>query len=720
MVILNFKEMYKKDEESFMFKAKYKLLVILFIALVFFNPVKTFAMFDDCDSSDDATQTKDQGKKPAPSPEKSADPAAEDPPPPPPEAMPAPSSAAPVDYNHQLEEMLGKTDPARIEVRVIQRLHAIDQSGVFSEKFKTALDICERLRNTPSEQILVNGNPLIGTPTDDNLTFQGLLAARFVIIPSLLLENLYTPEIQQLSLTLIRTLNDMQNEDPRYATFFTRVNQLFYHSRRLLATTICPQIIKTFGIPDAQDIRFQTVKQIIPEGERNAGGERNTQVCEFTSQGKSYACLLRKKTSGTHFGAFVDIGEVKRQVPDDIPILRKKTCKRFFLKAYHGYPALENKDSGDTKLDTEELRTSITSDPQAKAAEPLNLCEPFVYKLLERLDLGPKVYFMINPYISNGFYIVTEGLNNAENEFIELDEIADIELMLRDEGTHFKFTSDLTEVSLVVNALDLGDIKGDNLGYTGSIERDNFGQMQLIIIDFLTPLSKKLAEPLSEKLAEPPVPVVENLTDCVNAFLIGHVFVSDEGVKAYIPLLENVTGDLRAVNDLFSEMNVFKRQKKPSKTSTKRSFLDPKQKMKLRKDELEKILPVLDQDIDKKITQGRAAMSKFESRFSGQSFESVVQATEQEIIDLLCSSANFGDSSLAERPNFVALGLQEDSFRPQLREYCEFICQNFNELKGFLTERHEAWLANLHQQIDAALEEARRTMAPPAPPAPPE
>ncbi|MDR0615137.1 MAG: hypothetical protein LBF82_04190 [Lactobacillales bacterium] len=45
-----------------MFKTKYKLLVILFIALIFFNPVKTLAMLNGDGSSDDA-QT--QGKKSA-------------------------------------------------------------------------------------------------------------------------------------------------------------------------------------------------------------------------------------------------------------------------------------------------------------------------------------------------------------------------------------------------------------------------------------------------------------------------------------------------------------------------------------------------------------------------------------------------------------------------------------------------------------------------------
>ncbi|MDR1474000.1 MAG: hypothetical protein LBI41_05595 [Lactobacillales bacterium] len=726
-----------------MFKTKCKLLVVLFIALVFFNPVKTLAMFGGSDGSDDAAQT--QGKKPA-APEKSTDPAAEDSPPPPPEEPPLPpppeavfaASAEgssdmvppppPVDYNHQLEALLD--DPAkqaRIEVRVIQRLQAIDQSGAFSGTFVNVLNECDRIR-TLKRGITVNGKPVDLRDSDvQGPKYQGFLATQFITIPWEALKRLYDtdPNIQKLSLDIIRMLSDMVNENPENKVFFERVIQVLYHSRRLLATTICPQIIKTYGVADAQGIRYRTIKQPITEGP-NAGGERNTQVCEFTSEGKNYACLLRKKTSGTHFGAFVDIGEVKRQAPNDIPVLRKKTCKRFFLKAYHGYPALENKDSGDTKLDTEELRTSVSSDPHAKPAAPLDLSEPFVYKLLEHLDLGPKVHFMINPYINNGFYIVTEDLNSAENQFFELDQISDVGLLLEDEKNHSKIVNDLTLASMLVNILDLGDIKGDNLGYIDNsrqIEEYNLERAKLIIIDFLTPPTKLLA-PQSEKILD--------LTSCVNSFLRGYVFISDEGVEIYKPLLESVAKDLQVINDFFSTKNRLtseppqetgRKTRGSKKLSKPRLIVPPDQKIAMLKKSLttkiktisSKTLPALDESVSIKIAQGQDAMNKFEIRFSGQPFESIVQATEEEIIGLLYSPANFDDSIFAGRSNFVALGLQEASFRLQLRSYCTFICQNFNELKGFLTEGHRAWLANLHQQIDVALEETR-TMGLPAPP----
>ncbi|MDR1012909.1 MAG: hypothetical protein LBL38_01415, partial [Lactobacillales bacterium] len=646
---------------------------------------------------------------------------------PPPPAV-SPVSAA---TNPQLEKILN--DPAkkdRIEVIVITRLHAIDQGGVFNAEFKTALDACENIRALKTATTM-QGRPIDLTHIDDkNSIYQGVLAAQVAVIAWSALDKLYdfNPDIKKLALNLIRPLNDMQNEFPKNKIFFEQINQVFYHSRRLLAVTICPQIIEKYGITDAQITRYQTVKQIIPEGEPNAGGDRNTQVCEFTSQGKFYACLLRKKTVGTHFGAFVDIGEVENQGPDALPILKEETRKRLFLKAYHGYPALENKDSGDTKLDTEELRTSVASDLQAKSAEPLDLCEPFVYKLLESLNLGPKVHFLLNPYINNGFYIVTEDLNNAESEFIELGEIENIELILTYKNNNLKLISDLTEISVFVNIFDLGDIKGDNLGYIGRsgwAGKGNLKKAQLIIIDFLTPPSEGLAESAA----------------CSNSFLLGHVFVSDEGVKEYKSLLEKgLAESLKAFDEFLDAKNHLSLKLSPPQTallpapnasdlkakkpiSVKPTIsVKPKGEIKFFKQKLEtkaeifrsKII-TLDQDVNTKLTQSRAAMEKFESRFPGQPFESVIQATETEMLTLLNSPANFHDPRLA-RPNFAALGLERDTSQLQLRQYCESACQNFNYLKGFLAEGHAAWLVDLHQRIGAALEEANKMPSAPLAP----
>lgn len=52
---------------------------------------------------------------------------------------------------------------------------------------------------------------------------------------------------------------------------------------------------------------------------------------------------------------------------------------------------------------------------------PLNIIEPFVYKLLEILDLGVKVHFISSPHSPNVLYICGENVENFE-EFGDLSK----------------------------------------------------------------------------------------------------------------------------------------------------------------------------------------------------------------------------------------------------------------------------------------------------------
>lgn len=51
-----------------------------------------------------------------------------------------------------------------------------------------------------------------------------------------------------------------------------------------------------------------------------------------------------------------------------------------------------------------------------------NIIEPFAYILLECFGIGPHVEFIINPYISRGFYIATRDLTHENHVFMELGE----------------------------------------------------------------------------------------------------------------------------------------------------------------------------------------------------------------------------------------------------------------------------------------------------------
>ncbi|MDR0615136.1 MAG: hypothetical protein LBF82_04185 [Lactobacillales bacterium] len=610
-------------------------------------------------------------------------------PPPPPEAVPAPNAAAPVDYNHQLEEILREpTKQDRIEVIVIQRLHRIDQSGVFSETFVNALNGCDDLRTkkpTGNPAKMVYKIPLSTNRIreyenfdESNPTFQSALASKVGEMPWQLLENLYNPEIQRLSLTLIRTLNNMQNKNPNYAMFFTRTNQLFYHSRRLLAATICPQIIEKYGITDAQDIRFRTVQQIIPEGERNAGGERNTQVCEFIFQDHHYACLLRKKTGGVHFGGFVEVGEVENLGPDNLPILKQESKRTYFLKAYHGYPATESKDSGDTKLDTIQMATSTDEAPENLPVQPLDLREPFIYSLLDKLKLGPKAHFMINEYINNGFFIVTEGLSAHGEEFVELEKIndklqanesnpTDINTILRPLSRYplkSKMVQDLTLASIFVNIFRLTDIKGDNIGYVAQpdllnhlVDYSDYRQLKLMMIDFLTPHPET-----------PQAPIIES-------FLQGTFFSeSNSGVKPYKSIISQCKKNFRLLLPYIARGDF------PPQYIDKRNIRIVKN-----------AFTAFQQIASIKVAQGQAAFGEFQAR-SGN-FDGMLEQTKAEIFNLLSPSTSTGI------PVHVVLSLNPALADSELSAYVGLASRNYHKLENFLNRSHGDWINDFTGQI---------------------
>ncbi|MDR1013353.1 MAG: hypothetical protein LBL38_03740 [Lactobacillales bacterium] len=686
-----------------MFKIKYKSFVLLFIVLVFFNPVRTLAMLDDdSDKKGDTAAQIPSSKDKTPDAAGFALPSSDDsdmaPPSPPPEKPSAPSVVASVDYNRQLEAIF--VDPAkqeRIEVRVITELHKIDQSGVFSRLFVEFLNQCNDLRtlklalSDPSKMVYKIPLPVNRIKEYENFDenqpiFQSALASKAGEISWQLLEYLYDQSMQSLSLTLIRRLNDMQNENPNNALFFTRINQLFYHSRRLLAVTICPQIIKEFGITDAQNVRFRTEKQQITD-DPNAGRERNTQVCEFISQGNHYACLLSKKTGGVHFGGLVKIGIVERIDDSELPILKSESKRTYFLKAYHGYPATESKDSGDTKLDTTQMVTSTKDAPENLPVKSLDLREPLVYSVLAKLGLGPRVHFMVNEYINNGFFIVTEGLSTNGEEFVELEKIDKILQTNQSNPTNInailnpasryplkgKIICDLTLASIFVNIFRLTDIKGDNIGYVASQPLFNelagdfdFNPLRLMMIDFLTPLLDASQSPISE------------------SFLQGTCFSeSSSGVKPYESIISQCEESFRSLLPYITT------------TGTTKQRIN-----EFNIDSVKESLTTFKQVVSRKVFEGQGALGEFQVRVSRLSdvdskiknFDDMLEQAKTEILGLLEKHTSIGiPLPVVLRLELNAAGL--------LSDYMKLSCQNYHELEEFLNRDYEAWIDSLTSQV---------------------
>ena len=93
------------------------------------------------------------------------------------------------------------------------------------------------------------------------------------------------------------------------------------------------------------------------------------------------------------------------------------------MKTYNGYRRLREKGLCsdyfnyidweryyDTKLRGDEKTGNVILDP----------IELLGYKIFEKLGLGPRTTFIVNPYISNGLFIATESLTTNSATFFEL------------------------------------------------------------------------------------------------------------------------------------------------------------------------------------------------------------------------------------------------------------------------------------------------------------
>ena len=94
-------------------------------------------------------------------------------------------------------------------------------------------------------------------------------------------------------------------------------------------------------------------------------------------------------------------------------IIEDKTTKdksSFFVKSYMGYYgnaikfSYGNETSSSPLMINSQERRSMSS---TKVRSILNLKEPFMYSLLSKLGFSPEVHFIINPYITGGFFIAT-------------------------------------------------------------------------------------------------------------------------------------------------------------------------------------------------------------------------------------------------------------------------------------------------------------------------
>ena len=113
-------------------------------------------------------------------------------------------------------------------------------------------------------------------------------------------------------------------------------------------------------------------------------------------------------------------------------------------------------------------------------AQPINIREAFIYKVLEKLGMGPEVKFVVNPFIIQDLYIVTKDLSDVKSNeiFITATNIVNkekIEKLIADKDVILEFT----KFDLINRILGSNDL---NPGNYGILSKENKNLVK--IIDF--------------------------------------------------------------------------------------------------------------------------------------------------------------------------------------------------------------------------------------------
>ena len=479
-----------------------------------------------------------------------------------------------------------------------------------------------------------------------------------------------------LSLELIRILCDLEqeadsgilktNDDPKsLIDLFKLTNQIFYHSRRLLNVIVIPDIARFYGISymKLKDQLAIVMGDLLVNENRDTPAQGRSITQYFSINSKELQSIFTKKTEGIHFGAMIKV-----EGTEDFP------ARRFFLKAYHGYPAIESKNSDDTAIDTSKMvRSTGGQDTTTITIEKLDLKEPFIYKFFSDVKLGPNVVFTINPYINNGFFIFTEDLSdesilqsffeaskfkgptedigfveNLRTTKIFLKERAgiDIDNQIFKEELYKKIFIDATELSIISLIFKLDDIKEENFGFVTDMKTQMF--FGPFIIDFLAPNSREvevIVPSYKDSGIRKKFVTGKNIfvTNSSTATSIYSEIISSLDILDYVNSYKKTKSE---IEDLKNNVRILE-EKQKSKTeklssSEERSLCNFKTKLNMKQESvLPKILKELGtvdeqkfkvkKDLNEKLYFGKLALQKFNDRIT-QTWDKISLTTQKPLV----------------------------------------------------------------------------------------
>ena len=151
---------------------------------------------------------------------------------------------------------------------------------------------------------------------------------------------------------------------------------------------------------------------------------------------------------------------------------------KFFIKTFSGFLLKSKNNSIDLK-NLISLNFSLSKFSNNELfLKPnynilINLLEPFIYLLLSNLNLGPKINFIFNPYLINGFYYLSSSLTNLNQCFLEISKINNDIQNLKE------FTLYIGFFEIISKFFFLTDFNEGNIGFVL-----NNNEIKPYIIDF--------------------------------------------------------------------------------------------------------------------------------------------------------------------------------------------------------------------------------------------
>ena len=310
-----------------------------------------------------------------------------------------------------------------------------------------------------------------------------------------LLTNLWKSQDIDIVLSCIREISTIKNKwegfdldefGKNYVNqnvYFKLITQPFYHSRTLFGIIISPQILElVFGIKVAKKFMLEKIDyennkitkfeidNIKSPSEKPKKYKEYALIFQSMKEEKiNYTVKIQNKGKGGQFGGIFFVND-------------NKITKSYFAKSYYGYPAKPNYNSEmalSASISKKQSSDIVNDNFYETTYSKVNFKELFIYKVLESMGLGPKVYFLVNPYLKDGLYIISENLNDQNKEFIEISKFGNEEfyevlepLMKLIKGEYkdnkiydsYNGLVDLLEIDIINRIFTLNDFNSDNFG----------------------------------------------------------------------------------------------------------------------------------------------------------------------------------------------------------------------------------------------------------------